>query len=142
MILQNLIYSSLWLFRKHILDFTLSLFFNLKEPNSSRQRYATILKTAHYCFLWKSPRTLPSVNNLKRTVDSVLWFPNKTSVCTHLWHQNNFIVFMVPLNLTKLKPTFISFLYNLYVRFQFVHIICLISLIYSYVLFDCFVYAS
>jgi len=42
--------------------------------------------------------------NLKRTADlAFLWFSDKTSVCTHPWHQNELIVFMVPLNLTKLN---------------------------------------
>ena len=42
-------------------------------------------------------------NNLKRTEYLVLWFPNKTSVCTHPWQQNDFIVLTAPLNPTKLN---------------------------------------
>ena len=33
----------------------------------------------------------------------VLWFPDMTSVCTHPWHQNNRLVFTVPLKFTKHK---------------------------------------
>ena len=33
-----------------------------------------------------------SMNNLKSTTDLVLWFLEMTSVCTHLWHQNDLIV--------------------------------------------------
>ena len=29
--------------------------------------------------------SLVCVNNLKRTADLVLWFPNRTAVCTHPW---------------------------------------------------------
>ena len=43
------------------------------------------------------------VNNLMRTADLVLWFPDITSVCTHPWHQNHIKVFMVQLNLTILS---------------------------------------
>ena len=39
---------------------------------------------------------------LKRSADLVLWFPDKTSVCSYPWHQND-KVFMVLLNLTKLN---------------------------------------
>jgi len=62
--------------------------------------------------LWQSlflllGASIGCVNNLKSTADLVLWFPDRTSVCTHPWHQNDFIVFMVPSNLTKLKTLFI-----------------------------------
>ena len=60
-----------------------------------------VILTVVFLFLGVS---IVCVNNLKRTVDSVLWFPDKTSVCTQPWHQNDVIVFMVSLNLTKLKP--------------------------------------
>ena len=40
------------------------------------------------------------VNNQKRATGLVLWFPDKTSVCTHPWHQYDLIVCMVPLNFT------------------------------------------
>ena len=43
------------------------------------------------------------VNNLKRTVDAVLRFPYKTYDSTQPWHQKDFVVFTVPLNLTKLN---------------------------------------
>ena len=44
------------------------------------------------------------VNNLKMTADWVLWFPDsdKTSVCTHHWHQNMFVL-TVQLNFTRVK---------------------------------------
>ena len=52
------------------------------------------------CFTWC---LYSCVNNLERAVDSVSWFPDKTSVCllyycTHWWHQNVLIVFTVTLN--------------------------------------------
>ena len=64
-----------------------------------------------YLSFWQSSNSflgasIVCVNNLERVVDLVLWFPNKTSVCTHPWHQNDLIVFPVLLNLTKL--TFLS----------------------------------
>ena len=45
-------------------------------------------------------------NNLKRKADLVLWFPDKTSVYTYPWHQNDLIVFIVLLNLTKLNCSY------------------------------------
>ena len=43
-------------------------------------------------------------NNLKRTAEiKFVWFPNRTSIWTHPWHQNDHIVSTVLLNLTKLK---------------------------------------
>jgi len=49
--------------------------------------------------------SLLCVNNLKRTVNLILWFPDRTSVCTHPWggHLYNFIVLKASLNLTKLN---------------------------------------
>ena len=43
------------------------------------------------------------VNNLKRTADLVLWFPDRTSVCTHPWLLYNLIVLKASLNPTKLN---------------------------------------
>ena len=33
-----------------------------------------------YFFSW-----VPCINNLKRTADLILWFPDRTSVCTYPW---------------------------------------------------------
>jgi len=46
--------------------------------------------------------SLVCVNNLKRTADLVLWFPDRTSVCTHPWRLYNLIVLKASLNTTKL----------------------------------------
>ena len=48
------------------------------------------------------------VNNLMRPADLVLWFPDKTSICIHPWHQNDLIVLTVPLNPTKLNTSKIT----------------------------------
>ena len=44
------------------------------------------------CHSWQSlflflGASIVWVNNLKRTADLVLWFPDRTSVCTHPWHS-------------------------------------------------------
>ena len=49
--------------------------------------------------------TIVCVNNVKRTADLVLWFPDKTTVCTYHWRLYNLIVLKASLNLTKLNWT-------------------------------------
>ena len=42
-------------------------------------------------------------NNLTRTADLVLWFPERTiNIYTYPWHQNDILVFTIPVNLTKI----------------------------------------
>ena len=68
------------------------------------------------CHSWQSlflflGTSMDCVKNLKRTADFVLWFPDKTSVCTHPWHQVAVIVFTVPLNLIKLNINSVHLLF-------------------------------
>ena len=52
--------------------------------------------------------SLVCVNNLKGTADLVLWFPDRTAVCTHSWPLYNLIVLKASLNPTKLKQIFLN----------------------------------
>ena len=60
-----------------------------------------------FCHSWQSLFLFLGASivcvNLKRAADLVFWFPDRTSDCTHPWHQNDLIVFTEPLNLTKLS---------------------------------------
>ena len=55
-------------------------------------------------FLFLGASIVCVYKNLKRTADLVLWFLDKTFVCTH---QNDLIVLTVPLNRTKLESHFL-----------------------------------
>ena len=72
--------------------------------------------------------SLVCVDNLNRTADLVLWFPDKTAVCTHPWHQNDLIVFTGPLDLSKLATNYsYVFQWNSIHSYAFLYI-----LMYSY----------
>ena len=68
----------------------LFLFYSLSYF-SSFSFYMFVTLTVLFLFLGAS---IVCVNNIKRTADLVLCFPDKTSVCTHPWQQNDLLVFI------------------------------------------------
>ena len=83
---------------------TYSLFLGQNDiifrPSNSTD-LSILLQNFSHCLVCLASLFLQS--NEGSRAEIVLWFPDRTSVCIHPWHQNNLYVFMVLLNLINLN---------------------------------------
>ena len=76
----------------------------LEQHRGTEAIFSLLTIVLFCCFFSDSPISFLGclyicINNLTSSADLILWFPDKTSVCTKFWHQNDLILSTVPLNI-------------------------------------------